>query len=55
MKRYFYIAKEFIIKNKKDILLFVIALLIIFLAFGLGYITGRDFSETPIIINKYSK
>ena len=54
MRKYLIQIKEFFIKNKKDILLFVLAFLIIGLAVGIGYLVGRDFSETPIVINKYS-
>lgn len=44
---------EWIVKNKKEILLIVIFFLIIALSFGLGFIVARDYSKSPIIIEKY--
>ncbi len=44
-------AGEWVIKNKKDIILVIISFLIISMSFMLGYITAKDYSEkTPIII-----
>jgi hypothetical protein len=58
MYRFFYHLrkiKERYIKHQKEVLLIIISFLIILLSFGLGYITARDFSTTPIIIEKCSE
>jgi len=45
----------FLKNNKKDILIGVVAFFVIALSFALGYITARDFSMTPIVIEKCSE
>jgi len=47
-------AGEWNRKNKRDILLVLLAFLIILLSFGLGYITARDFAVRPIVIEECS-
>lgn len=47
--------KDFIIGHKKEIALITIGVLLIILSFGLGYISGRDLNQVPIIIQKNSK
>jgi len=47
-------VRIFLSENKKDLLLAVIAFLVILTSFGLGYFAARDFSMTPIIIQKSS-
>lgn len=45
-------AGEWVVKNKKDIILVIISFLIISLSFMLGYITAKDYSsKTPIVID----
>lgn len=46
--------KEKITANKKDILLITFAFLAILASFALGYLTARDYSVAPIIIQKCS-
>jgi hypothetical protein len=41
--------------HKKTILLSVIGVLIILLSYALGYITARDFTNAPIIIQKHTQ
>ncbi len=50
----FFNIKKWIRDNQKDILIFIVTTLLFSLAFGLGYLYARDFTETPIIINKCS-
>ena len=42
------------ISKKELIILAIIGVLLLSLFFGLGYIAGRDFTKTPIIIEKNS-
>lgn len=55
LKKKFVRAVEWVKKNKRDIFLISLAFLIIFLSFGLGYITARDFAVRPIVIEECSE
>jgi len=50
----FFSIKTWIKNNQKDIFIFIVVALLFSLAFGLGYLYARDFTETPIVINKCS-
>lgn len=54
IKENYYFLKNWINENKKDILLVVLIFLIAFLSFGFGYLTNREFTHAPIIIQKCS-
>ncbi len=44
--------KEWMVENKKEIILFLLIFLISSLSFGLGYLVNREFHHAPIIIEK---
>ncbi len=44
--------KERLVKNKNNIILGILAFLALSIAFATGYITARDFTQTPIIIQQ---
>lgn len=44
--------KDFLKQRGDWIVFWVFLFLIVILSFGLGYITGKDSSPAPIIINK---
>jgi len=46
--------KEWIKENQKNIILGLLLLLTATLSFGLGYLTNREFTHAPIIIEKCS-
>jgi len=41
---------EFFEKHRKKVFFFVLFFLVSTLSFGLGYITAREFTRTPIVI-----
>lgn len=43
---------DWIKNHRKDILLFLLLLLISSLSFALGYLVNREFSHAPIVIEK---
>jgi len=45
--------KEFVNHYKKEIALFIVVLLMVSCAFGLGYLWGRDTSRPSIVIEKH--
>ena len=55
MKYWLVRIRNYIHGHKRSILFVVIVLLLMSLSFALGYITARDLTKVPIIIQKYSK
>jgi predicted negative regulator of RcsB-dependent stress response len=48
-------SKEWFKENQKNILLTLLVVFVATLSFGLGYLANREFTRTPIIIEKCSK
>jgi Na+/H+ antiporter NhaC len=46
--------KEVIKENQKNIFIALLIFLIATLSFGLGYLTNREFTHSPIVIEKCS-
>ena len=46
--------KEWFIENQKNIFLTILIILVATLSFGLGYLSNREFTRAPIIIEKCS-
>jgi len=44
--------KDWIIENRKDIIIFLLIFLMCSISFGLGYLVNREFNHAPIIIEK---
>lgn len=45
---------EYIKENERNIFITLLIILIATLSFGLGYLTNREFTRAPIIIEKCS-
>ncbi|MEK7657913.1 MAG: hypothetical protein AAB366_01825 [Patescibacteria group bacterium] len=45
-------STDWLIKHQKELLYVFLAILIVSLSFGLGYLTNREFNHAPIIIEK---
>ena len=45
--------KEWVGERRRKIILIAFAILIATLSFGLGYLTNREFSRAPIVIEKH--
>jgi len=46
--------KEWLNENKRDVIIGLLIILTATLSFGLGYLANREFTRSPIIIEKCS-
>ncbi len=47
--------KDWLLEHKRDIIIFLLVFLISSLSFGLGYLVNREFTHSPIVIEKCSE